>query len=361
LNQGKKLEINQEALRRIGLSNAMLQQAVVFNESGTLLRVVEVHRETVALHDGTTQFSARMQPSLQRALAGQEDAVAVGDWIVAQRDVHGQWWIHARLAPASHLVRRDGSGQRHVVVSNVDTVFIVMGLDHDFNPRRLERYLALVHASGSGVLPVVALTKTDQCADVNAALDTLRNRIPGDVPLHAVNALHESAARNLAPYLTQGQTVVLIGSSGAGKSTLTNTLLGIQVQDTGAVRLGDSRGRHTTTARSLHLLAGGACIIDTPGMRTLQPDADVQTLTASFADIESLAAHCRFRDCTHHDEPGCAVRAGVDADRLKNFHKLLRDARRDTLTALEKQAQLSRWKVMARGGRERAKMKKQPQ
>ena len=156
-----------------------------------------------------------------------------------------------------------------------------------------------------------------------------------------MNATHESAAQALARYLGRGQTLVLLGSSGAGKSTLTNTLLGAHVQDTGAVRVNDGRGKHTTTSRSLHRLPGGACVIDTPGLRTLRPDGDERALVGSFADIESLAERCRFRDCRHLDEPGCAVREGIDPDRLRNFHKLLREARRDTMTALDRQRQVA--------------------
>jgi ribosome biogenesis GTPase len=149
----------------------------------------------------------------------------------------------------------------------------------------------------------------------------------------------------------------VLGSSGAGKSTLTNTLLGEAVQDTGAVREHDSRGKHTTTARSLHRLPGGACIIDTPGLRALRPDADEETLTASFGDIQSLAATCRFRDCKHRDEPGCAVREGIGADRLRNYHKLLREARRDSMSVLERQQQLSMWKQRGREARIRMRAK----
>ena len=154
------------------------------------------------------------------------------------------------------------------------------------------------------------------------------------------------------------RSVVVLGSSGAGKSTLTNNLLGTEVQDTGAVRAHDSRGKHTTTSRSLHLLPGGACVIDTPGLRTLRPDADEATLAAVFDDVEALAAQCRFRDCRHVDEPGCAVRDGIDADRLRNFHKLLREARRDTLSMLEKQQQMAVWKQRGKAARVRAKFER---
>jgi ribosome biogenesis GTPase len=245
-------------------------------------------------------------------------------------------------------------------VSNVDTALLVMGLDDDFNPRRLERYLALVH--GDAIVPVVVLTKRDVAAPspeaLDARLDALRGRIPAHVDVVAVNATHASAAEALACYLARGQTLVLLGSSGAGKSTLTNTLLGAAVQDTGAVREHDSRGKHTTTSRSLHRVPGGACVIDTPGLRTLRPDIDEATLAGSFADVETLAGQCRFRDCKHAHEPGCAVRDGMDADRLRNYHKLLREARRDTLTALDRQKQLAEWKVRGRATRERMKVKR---
>ena len=167
-----------------------------------------------------------------------------------------------------------------------------------------------------------------------------------------------SSAARFAHVASGGQTLVLLGSSGAGKSTLTNTLIGRAVQDTGAVREHDSRGMHTTTARSLHLLPAGACVIDTPGLRTLRPDVDEARLAASFGDVEALAGQCRFRDCTHGDEPGCAVRAGVDPDRLRNFQKLLRETRRDSMTWVERRQQLAAWKSRGKEARVRIKMKR---
>jgi ribosome biogenesis GTPase len=135
-------------------------------------------------------------------------------------------------------------------------------------------------------------------------------------------------------------------------------LLGAAVQDTGAVRMHDSRGKHTTTTRSLHRLAGGACVIDTPGLRTLRPDSDEATLAARYDDVETLAAQCRFRDCRHAEEPGCAVREGIGADRLRNYHKLLREMRRDTMTALDRQRQLAEWKERGRAAKVRMKAKR---
>jgi ribosome biogenesis GTPase / thiamine phosphate phosphatase len=356
-----------ERLRRAGLTPALSAQAVLLSEPKSdtcghchLMRLSEVHRETVSLHDGHRQHSARILPRLARVLGEQETGLAVGDWVLAATDAHAQRWVHERVPPASHIARRDADGRRHPVVSNVDTALLVMGLDDDFNPRRLERYLTLVQ--GSGVLAVVVLTKADVVESspgvLEERLDALRGRVPPQMDVLAVNATAPSAAQALAPYLGAGQTLVVLGSSGAGKSTLTNTLLGTSVQDTGAVREHDSRGKHTTTSRSLHLLPGGACVIDTPGLRALRPDVDEATLASTFEDIGALAQRCRFRDCRHHEEPGCAVRAGVDADRLRNYHKLLREARRDTMNALERQQLVAVWKARGRAGAARAKAKR---
>jgi len=200
------------------------------------------------------------------------------------------------------------------------------------------------------------LSKADLCAgEIEQRLDTLRSRLPAGLNIVAINALDAEAATQLAPWLDAGQTVVMLGSSGAGKSTLTNTLLGAAVQDTGGVRQGDGRGRHTTTVRSLHLLPGGACVIDTPGVRTLRPATDLAG--AGFDDVMSLANACRFRDCRHSGEPGCAVREAVLPDRLANFHKLERELRRDTMTALERREQLNLWKARGRAARARVRDK----
>ncbi len=357
-------EFDFEVLSALGLTPALacLATSLAVPEGARLqlLRVTAVHRETVSLHDGRGERSARALPRLVRSLEEAGTALAVGDWVLANVDAHRQVWVEQRVPPSSHLVRRDGDGRRHPVVSNVDTALLVMGLDDDFNPRRLERYLALVH--DSGVVPVVVLTKVDVAAPTAVALDArlaeLRGRVPAHVDVLAVNATHESAAHALRTYVGCGQTLVLLGSSGTGKSTLTNTLLGEAVQDTGAVREHDGRGKHTTTSRSLHRLPGGACVIDTPGLRTLRPDGDGTTLASTFADVAFLAAQCRFRDCRHVHEPGCAVREGVDEDRLRNYHKLLREVRRDTLTALDRQKQLAQWKVRGRVAKERMKAKR---
>ena len=359
------VEIDFESLSLLGLTPALASRAAAIPvpaEGGplVLLRVTEVHRESVRLHDGHAERIARPLPRLVRALLDEGTALAVGDWVLAACDAQGQSWVRERVPPLSHIARRDGDGRRHPVVSNVDTALLVMGLDDDFNPRRLERYLALVH--GDAIVPVVVLTKADVAAaspdTLYERLDALRERIPSHVDVVAVNALDDSAAVALQAYVVRGQTLVLLGSSGAGKSTLTNTLLGTHAQDTGAVRENDGRGKHTTTSRSLHRLPGGACVIDTPGLRTLRPDVDEAALASTYADIDALAAQCRFRDCKHGLEPGCAVREGVDDDRLRNYHKLLREVRRDTLSVLDRQRQLAEWKVRGRATKQKLKMKR---
>ncbi len=320
------------------------------------MRLIEVHRETVRVTDGASEHSARPLPGLLRSLADTDDALTVGDWLSVQHDAHGTPWIHQRMPPFTQIVRRNSSGARQALVTNVDTAMLAMGLDGDFNLRRLERYLAMVKPAG--IWPIVILTKRDLCDDVEARLDALRERLPHDIAVHAVDARAATTAIELAPYVGTAQTTVILGSSGAGKSTLTNTLLGEQVQDTGAVREDDSRGRHTTTSRSLHRLPAGGCVIDTPGLRGLRPDIDEDDLAATFDDIQALAEHCRFRDCRHHDEPGCAVRAGVTADRLVNYQKLLREIRRETLTPMQRREQLSMWKIRHRTAEQRMKMKR---
>lgn len=374
------MEIHFERLRTLGLTPALANRAAAVaaeleaerKDSGVrvdmppleLLRLTEVHRDAVGLHDGEDELSARVLPRLTRALADEGSALAVGDWVLAATDAHGQIRVHARVPPLSHINRRDADGRRHPVVSNVDTALLVMGLDDDFNPRRLERYLALVHAGRfeAEITPAVVLTKADVIAHVPGLLaeriEALRGRVPARIDLFAIDGTDPYTVQQLQAYLGAGQTLVVLGSSGAGKSTLTNTLLGRHTQDTGAVREHDSRGKHTTTSRSLHRLPGGACVIDTPGLRALRPDVDEATLASAFDDIEALAAQCRFRDCKHHDEPGCAVREGVPPDRVRNYHKLLREARRDTLSVLERQQQLAMWKARGRVGRERLKAKR---
>lgn len=285
--------------------------------------VAEAPGESVAVESPP----AWQRPSgYRKGLVAPEERAAVGDWVLVE-----QGKIVA-LLPRHSAIKRGAAGEHYkqqLIAANVDTVFVVCGLDADFNLRRIERYLLLVQGSGAGA--VVVLTKADKAQDedpgiVAAAVAMLADNLSAEARVFAVNAKDPATVQVLAPWLQAGSTIVLVGSSGAGKSTLTNTLLGVEKMKTGEVRAGDDRGRHTTTHRALVPLPSGACLIDTPGMRELKPTGE-EDVSESFADIEALAGQCKFRDCRHAKEPGCAVRAAIeagelDAERYANFVKL---------------------------------------
>lgn len=352
------IEINFEALQPLGLTQAITSRAALLAapEPGMrLARVIEAQRDCFTLHDGSTEQQARALPRLVQQLQATSQALTIGDWVSAHLDAHGQAWIVDRIEPVTQIARRANDGRRQPLASNVDAALLVMGLDADFNARRMERYIAMVRACD--VAPVVVLTKLDIAPDARERIAEMYARLPATVPVLPVNALSRQACTEIGPWLHAGQTLVLLGSSGAGKSTLINTLAKAD-QSTGAVRKGDGRGRHTTTARSLHACPQGGCIIDTPGLRTFRPDADARTLAATFEDVQGFAQQCRFRDCRHETEPGCAVRAHVDADRLDNYMKLVRDAQRGELSALERIELRGKWKAIGKAGSQRARDKR---
>jgi ribosome biogenesis GTPase len=352
-----------DALIGIGLTAAMLQQLIArpAYHGESPMRVIEIRRDAVCLHDGQREVLATLPPALAQTLA--DDALAVGDWVLADQPAPGRWRVVERVQPLTQIARRtnDGRGaaKRQVLVANVDTAFLVMGLDRDFNARRLERYLALAHLAA--VPAVLVLTKADTL-DVEALqrrVDEARDALVSGTPLLAVDARAPRAGALLAPWLARGQTVVMLGSSGAGKSTLTNTLCDDTLQDTGAVRIDDGRGRHTTTARTLRFTAVGGCVIDTPGLRALRLDVDdAADLAGVFSDVSTLAMQCRFRNCRHQSEPGCAVREMLPAERVRNFHKLQREARRDSMNALQVREQRATWKARGREAAMRIRSKR---
>jgi ribosome biogenesis GTPase len=356
--------IDFDYLRAIGLTPAIVTRLAQLATSpdgsdhppgACIARITETQRDSLTLHDGRHERPARALPRVVQALQAHASQLTVGDWVLARPDEHADLWITAVAPPITQIARRANDGRRQPLASNVDTALLVMGLDADYNPRRMERYLAMVRACD--VVPVVVLTKADVAPGARERYTEVCRRLPATVPVLAVNGLSAEARTAIAPWLHEGQTLVMLGSSGAGKSTLTNTLAGAG-QLTGGVRRGDGRGRHTTTARSLHLCPQGACIIDTPGLRTWRPDADAETLAGTFEDVTALSLQCRFRDCRHEGEPGCAVRQQVDGDRLSNYHKLLRDAQRGEATPLERIALRQKWKALGKAGARRSRDKR---
>ena len=294
-----------------------------------IARVVAQHRTGYVLCSATDapEFNARPAPKFLKRQFDPSLRPAVGDFVLVEA---GDPRVIQVVLPRRTTLSRGAAGeryQRQIIATNIDTVFIVMGLDGDFNPRRIERYLAIVQ--GSGATPVVVLTKADRIDAValEATVDGLRAQLPAGLDVRPLNAKNAADVAALLRYVGLGDTAVLVGSSGAGKSTLTNTLLGRERQATNTVREHDSRGRHTTTHRSLLVLPGGGCLIDTPGMRELKLTGEEDVAAATFADIEALAQDCRFSDCRHGNEPGCAVRAALaagtlDAGRWESYGKL---------------------------------------
>jgi ribosome biogenesis GTPase len=345
-----------EALRRIGWPDTpALREAAAGDAS--IARVIGQHRSAyvVARH---ADESLSVQPPAAWTRRGFDplQRAVVGDWVrldAASKNILG--WL-----PRSALLKRAAAGEHYkpqAIAANIDHALVVVGLDHDFNPRRIERYLLVIQSSGAA--PVLVLSKRDLCADPEARIAAIRERLPEGVALFALNLKSADEVRQLEPFLGPGRTVVLVGSSGAGKSTLTNTLLGREKMKTAAVRGSDSRGRHTTTHRALTPLPPGACLIDTPGMRELKLTGEEDLADGGFDDIEALAAECRFRDCAHGNEPGCAVRAAIEAgsldgDRFRHYCKLRdeRDAAAQTLAERRDEA-----KQLHRGFHQRLKDK----
>jgi ribosome biogenesis GTPase len=317
-------------------------------------RVLASRREisTVICEQG--ELLAEVSGRYRRDAVEKADYPVVGDWVViTPRPAEGRATIYALLPRSSVFVRRDaaGSQSRHgrateqVIAANIDTTLIVMGLDCDFNLRRLERYLTL--SWGSGAQPIVLLNKVDLCDQVPERLAETEAVAVG-APVLTMCAERGTGVDRLLPHLLPGKTAALLGSSGVGKSTLMNRLLGVSRMETSAVREDDSRGRHTTTHRELVVLPSGALLIDNPGMRQVGLWGDEADLDGTFADIEELARTCRFSDCRHDSEPGCAVRAAQEdgsltPERYASWRKLQRElaflSKRDDVRAIVAQRQ----------------------
>jgi ribosome biogenesis GTPase / thiamine phosphate phosphatase len=306
-------------------------------------RVVAVHKETAIVRDGEhgTDRPAQVSGRFRYDALAPSDFPAVGDWVALEPTPPTAGpddpAVVSAVLPRRSAFRRSAAdsnrrsgghlADEQVMAANVDVAFLVAGLDRDFNVRRLERYLAV--AWSSGVTPVIVLNKADIADDLEARLVAVETIAPG-VPVVILSALTGDHVADLGAHLHPGRTAVVLGSSGVGKSTLVNALLGEERQATAAVREDDGRGRHTTTHRELFVLPGGALLVDTPGIRSLEVVGADEGVETAFDDIAALAAACRFRDCHHEHEPGCAVRGALangtlTEDRLASHRKLERE------------------------------------
>ena len=324
-------------------------------------RVIAQHRGEYRLMTPWGEATGVAPGRMLYRASGQRELPAVGDWVVIEPSSDGPATVVEILPRRSQFVRRRAGteNREQVIAANVDVVFLVSSLNQELNPRRIERYL--VAAWDSGATPVVVLTKSDLCADIDAAVDSIRDVASG-APIEVVSSVTGDGLEALRKWLEPRRTVVLIGSSGVGKSTLVNTLAGSDLMVTQDVRWDDDKGRHTTSHREIFRLPDGVLLLDTPGMRALGLAEPEEGLEETFDDVAELAGSCRFRDCEHDTEPGCAVRQALDAGTLSaarwaSYEKLQKEAaydirRTDSGAA---RAERARWKQIDKEYRKRPK------
>lgn len=334
-------------LNELGWNADFLRQLDI-DEIGRLTpaRLTAIHRDRVEALGEDGPCTLLLPPGLTTG------EVAVGDWVLAEIGPDLESGRIERVLERKSLLHRRAAGtdvRDQLIAANVDTLFITSSFNDDFNAARLERFLAL--ALAAGVQPVFVMTKADLCGDQTPYLDALRDLAPA-VPVVALDARDDDAAARLSDWCGPGQTVALLGSSGVGKSTLATTLTGARIV-TQAIRDDDAKGRHTTTARSFHRLSDGGWLIDTPGMRAVRLAGVEDGIDAVFADVADLAAGCRFTDCQHDTEPGCAVQAAIEAgdldpDRLARWQKLKREEARHSESLAQANARGKRFGKMVK-------------
>lgn len=302
----------------------------------TPARVMEVHRNLIQIQG--EDIDLLIKP-VHGILDDEQTIATTGDWILLNAESNRP----IKLLNRHSLFKRRAAGhdrKPQLLAANVDTVFIVSSCNQEFNLPRLERYLVI--ASEAGVMPVIVLTKADLVGDAGTFVDQARDLQPGLV-VEAVNALSAEELECLKPWCSRGQTVALLGSSGVGKSTIAATLSGEETIRTGESRLDDGKGRHTTTGRSLHQLPSGGWFIDTPGMRELQLTDVSSGIDTVFSDITDIAARCKFNDCAHESEPGCAINAAIESgdleqERLDRWRKLAKEQAHNTASLAQRRS-----------------------
>ena len=321
-------------------------------------RVSTVYKNGYKVYTKAEEVRAKVSGNLRQ----NGELPAVGDWVAISKDDIGSTVIHAIL-PRKNKFSRKGAGnvtEEQIIVTNIDTVFIVTSLNKDFNLRRIERYIAI--ANESKIEPVVVLSKLDLCKDVEQKIIDVQEIAP-NTNVVAISSIENKGIDKLSPYLKDGKTVTLLGSSGVGKSTLINILEGYERQNVGEIRAKDSRGRHVTTEREMILLENGGLIIDNPGMRELQLWDAEEGLIDLFSDIVELEMQCKFSDCLHESEPGCAVKKAIKEGtlsnkRLESYRKLQREIQAVERKKNPKLAEKKKWKDIKKMAKEIKKTRK---
>lgn len=322
-------------LEDVGLNEHLIQEAT-FYENLYIARVSVQYKNIYKVLTQDGEINAEISGRLGYNSNGNSDYPAVGDWVMVDRlsDLNGNSIIHNILRRKSVLERRAAGTKSdiQIIAANIDIIFICMSLNNDYNIRRMERYLSI--AWDSAATPVIVLTKTDLCEDIESKVNEVELSAPG-VDIITTSVIESNSLDNINKYISKGKTIAFIGSSGVGKSTLINRLAGEDMLATGSMR-NNEKGSHTTTHRQLIVLPNGGVLIDTPGMREIQvANAD---LTKSFNDIDVLAQKCRFRDCKHETEPGCEVIKAIEdgtlsVERLENYKKLERELKYSGLSS----------------------------
>lgn len=330
----------------LGWNNFFQQHFEQLHDKADLMpcRVSLEHRNLYHVVGEVGELVGEVTGKFRHQTRSRADFPSVGDWVaVKARPDEGKAAIHAILPRKSSFSRKMAwiETEEQILSANIDTVFLVSGLDGDFNLRRIERYLTL--SWESGVNPVLLLNKADICSNLEERLSQVESVAFG-LPIHTVSATEKQGLEVLRNYFGKGQTAVFLGSSGVGKSTLINSLVGSELLKVQEIREDDSRGRHTTTSRQLIILPEGGIVIDTPGMREIQLWADEESLKKAFVDIEELASRCRFSDCKHETEPGCAIKQALEDGTLdlKRYKSYLKQQKELMSLALRKNQKESR-------------------
>lgn len=320
-------------LEDIGWSPYFDKNFKTYKEKGfKAARIYVEHRNVYGIYSEYGDMAGEIPGRLRHELSSAGDYPAVGDWVAVSPVLgEGKALIQGVLPRKSKFSRKTAGNitEEQVVASNIDTVMLVASLNSNFNLRRIERYLTMAWESNAN--PVIVLSKADLCSDVDEKRREVE-AIAFGVPVHVVSALSGMGMNGLKQRIKKGSTTALLGSSGVGKSSIINYLADSNIQEVGEIRESDGRGRHTTTSRNLIILPDGGIILDTPGMRELQLWNGSEGAAETFDDIQKLAQGCRFKNCTHSGEPGCAVRQAVeegyvDAERIESYHKLNKEIR----------------------------------